>query len=147
MRFGNHAWLQFVPLLAGAGWALFFWRGRRSCWSWSVHLPAVLLVSLVTSAYGWLFDQSVLLPAVMQVGVPLESRAGSLRRQAIAAYVGTSALMIIFVIMRKTGTSYTWTAPAWLALYIWLRRGIAIQDRPLSTASSELGHAATTAQR
>ena len=45
-------------------------------------------VSLVTTAYGWLFDQIVLLPALMQVGVPLAGRAGPLRRPAIAAYPG-----------------------------------------------------------
>src|SRR5690348_15051055 len=123
-----------------------FWRARRTCWSWSGHLPIVLLVSLVTTAYGWLFDQIVLLPAVMQVAVPLLRRR-RLRLQALTAYLGTSALMMLFVILRKTGTAYTWTAPAWLALYIWLRRGVATENQPQPTRSSEPNHAATAAQR
>jgi len=133
-------------LLVGIAWMVPFWRAHRTCWSWSGHLPIVLLVSLVTTAYGWLFDQIVLLPAVMQVAVPLLRRR-RLWLQALTAYLGTSALMMLFVILRKTGTAYTWTAPAWLALYIWLRRGIAVQDRPLPASASTPDRAATTAQR
>ena len=129
VQLGNHAWLQYVPMLFGITWLLAFWQGRRESWIWNEELPLVLLVSLVTTAYGWLFDQIVLLPAVMQVGVSLARPARSLRRQAIVAYVGTNALMILFVIMRKTGISYTWTAPAWLVVYVWLRRGTAKSER------------------
>ncbi len=151
MQLGDHAWLQYVPMLFGIAWVLPFWRGRRASWSWNKELPLVLLVSLVTTAYGWLFDQIVLLPAVMQVAVPLESRC-RLRLQAIAAYIGASALMIVFVVMRRTGTAYTWTAPAWLALYLWLGREAAVRGRSPAgekptTAGSELGGAATTAKR
>ena len=147
MQLGNYAWLQYVPLLVGIAWVVPFWRARRTVWDWSGHLPIVLLVSLVTTAYGWLFDQIVLLPAVMQVAIPLLRRRRLLRLLAVAAYLGTSTLMIVFVVMRKTDTAYTWTAPAWLALYIWLRWGVPIQGRPLPTASSEPNHAATAAPR
>jgi hypothetical protein len=134
MQLGKHAWLQYVPMIFGIAWVAPFWRTRRASWSWNEGLPLVLLVSLVTTAYGWFFDQIVLLPAVMQVGVSLARRAKPLRRQAMVAYLGTSALMIIFVILRKTGTAYTWTAPAWLVLYVWLRRAVALHGRPVSAA-------------
>ncbi|HJT01956.1 MAG TPA: glycosyltransferase family 87 protein [Terriglobales bacterium] len=124
MQWGNHAWLQYVPMIFGMAWLAPFWRTRRACWSWGEELPLVLLVSLVTTAYGWLFDQIVLLPAIMQLAAPLGRRARRLRLQAVAAYSAASALMIFFVVLRKTGTSYTWTAPAWLVLYSWLRREI-----------------------
>ncbi len=127
MAFGNHAWLQFVPLLFGAAWVVFFWRGRRISWNWSRQLPLVLLVSLATTAYGWLFDQIALLPAVLQLAAPLALSTARLRRQALAAYIAVDALMAVFVMLRQTGTAYTWTAPAWLVLYVWLRRNIGAQ--------------------
>ncbi|HEV2117398.1 MAG TPA: glycosyltransferase family 87 protein [Terriglobales bacterium] len=128
--FGDHAWLQFVPPLFGAVWAVLFWRAQRRRWNWSGQLPLLLLVSLVTTAYGWLFDEIVLLPAVMQVAVPLARNPGRLRRQALAIYVGVNALMALFVLVRETGTAYAWTAPAWLIVYVWLWWGIAAHSGP-----------------
>ena len=131
MRWGDHAWLQFVPSFLGLGWAVIFWWTRRREWNWTGYLPLVLLVSLVTTAYGWLFDQVVLLPALMQLAVPLARSARRLQLQTLIAYTGISALMVAFVLIRKTGTAYTWTAPAWLVLYLWVRRGIVTQGAPL----------------
>jgi hypothetical protein len=128
--FGDRAWLQFLPPLFGAAWAVFFWRFRHQDWNWSGQLPLLLLVSLVTTAYGWLFDQIVLLPAVIQVAVLLARCDGQPRRQALAIYVSTNMLMVVFVALRKTGTAYTWTAPAWLAMYLWLWWRIAAQGGP-----------------
>ena len=128
--FGDYAWLQFVPPLVGAAWAVLFWRARRRSWNWSGQLPLLLLVSLVTTAYGWLFDQVVLLPAIIQVAVPLARSPGRLRRQALAIYLGVNALMALFVAVRETGTAYAWTAPAWLIVYVWLWWGIAAHSGP-----------------
>jgi hypothetical protein len=147
MRWGNHAWLQYVPMLFGIAWLAPFWRIRRESWSWSEELPLILLVSLVTTAYGWLFDQLVLLPAIMQLAVPLARRASRLRLQAIGGYAGTSALMILFVVLRKTGTSYTWTAPAWLLLYFWLRKAIGLQPATPPTALLHSGRTVAAAGR
>ena len=130
MHLGNYAWLQFVPILVGAVWVVLFWQARRRSWTWSGQLPLLLLVSLVTTAYGWLFDQIVLLPAIMQVAVPLTRRSRRLRLQVSAVYLAVSLLMVLFVAMRETGTAYTWTAPAWLVLYIVVRRGTASQTAP-----------------
>jgi hypothetical protein len=141
MQWGNHAWLQYVPMLLGIAWLAPLWRTRRESWSWSGELPLILLVSLVTTAYGWLFDQIVLLPAMMQLAVPLGRRASRLRLQAIAGYAAASALMILFVVLRKTGTSYTWTAPAWLVLYVWLRGAIGRQSGTSPTALLQSGRA------
>ncbi|HKW24376.1 MAG TPA: glycosyltransferase family 87 protein [Terriglobales bacterium] len=147
MQWGNHAWLQYAPMLFGVACLAPFWRIRRESWSWSEELPLILLVSLVTTAYGWLFDQIVLLPAIMQLAAPLARRASRLRLQAIAGYVGTSALMILFVVLRKTGTSYTWTAPAWLLLYFWLRKAIDLQPATPPTALLHSGRTVAAAGR
>lgn len=128
MRFGNYSWLQFVPLVFGVGWAMPCWWPRRQSWNWSGQIPLLLLISLVTTAYGWLFDQIVLLPAIMQVAVPLTRRSRRLRLQALAVYLVASLLMVLFVVMRETGTAYTWTAPAWLVIYLWLRKKTTARD-------------------
>lgn len=54
-------WLQMLPSLAGLIWLGWHWRRHRHDWSWPEQLPLLLLVSVATSAYGWMFDQIVLL--------------------------------------------------------------------------------------
>ena len=131
---GDKAWLQFVPSLIGATWAVFFWAGRRRRWSWQLELPLLLLVSLVTTAYGWLFDQIVLLPAMMQVAAPLVLNRRRVQIASLAAYGSANALTILFVIWRKTGTAYTWTAPAWLLMYLSIRSRIVRESSCRDTA-------------
>ena len=38
-------------------------------WAWRRELPVLLLVSVVATSYGWMFDHIVVLPAVIQMGV------------------------------------------------------------------------------
>src|SRR5204862_878863 len=60
----EHFWLQFIPPLVGLAWLLWFWPRKRHAWSWRADLPLVLLVSVVTMAYGWFYDLVLVLPAV-----------------------------------------------------------------------------------
>jgi hypothetical protein len=59
------AWLQFVPEVAACAWAAWFFWTRRERWRWMSDGMLVLLVSVLCRPYGWIFDESVLLPAVM----------------------------------------------------------------------------------
>lgn len=119
--FGDRGWLQFLPPVVGAAWAVSFWAARRDTWCWPAQLPLLLLVSVVTTAYGWLFDQIVLLPAMMQVAIPLARGRLRLRLWSLGAYASAEALMMLFVFWKKSGTAYVWTAPAWLLLYLYIR--------------------------
>lgn len=131
---GEKAWLQFIPSLIGAVWVVLFWARRRRRWSWQLEFPLLLLVSLVTTAYGWLFDQIVLLPAIMQVAAPLARSRRRLWVLSLAAYAAANLAMMLFVIWRKTGTAYTWTAPAWLLIYLAIRSRIVRETSCRDTA-------------
>ena len=68
LRFGldrSGFWLQFVPPLLGLGWFALYWRRHRTAWSWSQAAPLLVLVSLVTTAYGWQHDLITALIAVV----------------------------------------------------------------------------------
>lgn len=51
--------LQFLPLAAGIVWLVGYYR-KHASWVWADRLPAVVTVSILTTAYGWLFDQVLL---------------------------------------------------------------------------------------
>jgi len=81
-RFG----MQFLPMVLGVAYlATRLRRNRGSDWAWETEMPALVAVSVATAAYGWLFDQVVLLVtglSMLAIGV----RAGGLRPVLLACF-------------------------------------------------------------
>ncbi len=72
---GSFRW-QFLPLLPGMLWLILHWCRHRGAWEWSTQMPLLLLVSVLTTAYGaWPFDLVLLLLPVVAVAAEL-SRDG-----------------------------------------------------------------------
>jgi hypothetical protein len=121
-------WLQFVPAAAGVFW-IALRRSRKIAtlrcaqdgaprWQSAVDAK-LLLVSVCFSPYGWLFDQVVLLPAVVEMAV---RGLAAPRRYALALLLIFLALNGAVLVLEMGGApivswAYWWTAPAWLALY------------------------------
>lgn len=58
-------WLQFLPPLLGGLFLLaWLWR-RRGPWRWEAATAPLLVASALTAAFGWSWDQVVLLPVVV----------------------------------------------------------------------------------
>ena len=114
-------WMQFFPMLAGCVWLVFYWRRHRQTWDWKLQMPVLLLVSLATVSYGWVFDQVVLLPFVLQaVGWTLERRNDCLKCLALGGYLSINALLLILIAFKTEHSYYVWLAPVWLAGYVFL---------------------------
>jgi Glycosyltransferase family 87 len=74
MMFGaDRIWLQFLPTAIGLLWFISYWRNRSQKWNWIEQMPVLLLMSVLTTTYGWQFDLVVLLPAIVQSAVKLAS--------------------------------------------------------------------------
>jgi len=64
LLFGKqHAWLQYTPCVAGAVWFAWYWAKNRRNWSWTEHMPLLLIVSVASSPYCWFHDFILVLPA------------------------------------------------------------------------------------
>jgi hypothetical protein len=119
----EHFWLQFVPPLVGVAWFLAYWQRRRRDWSWPAALPLLLLVSMVTAAYGWSYDQILLLLPVTQMAIwfsrdwqrPWLWLHGGLYLLLMVAAFGLSSL-------RTHDLWFIWLPPALLLLYLSLWR-------------------------
>jgi len=60
----HRVWIALVPSFLAVVWgAAYFWR-RRAVWNWRREGMPVLLATVLTSPYGWISDQVVLLPPV-----------------------------------------------------------------------------------
>ena len=112
----NALWLQFVPEAAACVWAVWYFRKQQEQWKWMDQGLLLLLVSSVCRPYGWFFDESVLLPAIL-TGVLVARQAG--RSLWPIAILGTVALVEGFGHVQVTSWWYIWTAPAWLLWYLY----------------------------
>jgi Glycosyltransferase family 87 len=109
-------WLQFVPEVAGCVWAAWYFWTRRERWDWMDQGMLLLLASVMCRPYGWFFDETVLLPAVM-TGVFRAKESG--RSLIPIAVVAAAALVEMSQLTRIASPLYLWTAPAWLGCYLY----------------------------
>jgi hypothetical protein len=114
------AWIQFIPAWAACGWAVWYFWTRRTRWNWMDQGLLVLLVSVMCAPYGWFFDESVLLPAVL-TGVWRAKLSN--RPLWPIALIGAVALTEVFRSVKLMSPFYLWSTPAWLGWYLYATRG------------------------
>jgi hypothetical protein len=109
-------WLEYLPTALATLWAVAYFWTQRGRWDWLQKGLLVLLVAVLCAPYAWVTDEAVLLPAVL-FGV---YRARENRRSLISiALFAAVALVELYADVRITSWYYTWTAPAWLAWYLY----------------------------
>jgi hypothetical protein len=70
--FGVHQfWPQYIGPLIGTLFFIIYWIKERQVWSWRKNSPALVFGSVITSLYGWTYDQVVLLVAVIKAWIQL----------------------------------------------------------------------------
>jgi hypothetical protein len=117
------SWLQFVPSLLG-GLGLLAWLGRRrGLWRWEVLAPPLLVASVVTAAYGYSYDQVVLLPAVVALVGALSAKP-LVQRVAILAALAASQVGLWAVNHWGIPDAFNvWHPPVLAGLYWWAVSG------------------------
>ena len=88
-------WPSVVPALVGVAWFLAYWSRNRDNWIWSNEVSLVLLISVLTSPYTWLFDQIVLLLPVLQLASSHVRRRSPATSRGIVAYVVAVGLAFV----------------------------------------------------
>jgi hypothetical protein len=114
------AWLEFLPQTIACFWAIWYFLTRSKRWQWMREGSLLLLISILCTPYAWVTDESVLLPAVI-FGLyrALQSRRSLLPLILFAAF----PLIELYANVPITSRWYTWTAPAWLAWYLYATAG------------------------
>jgi hypothetical protein len=119
----NRGVVEYLPLIIGIGWILFYWHRHKNRWNWDDQLPLVLLVSLVTSTYTWTFDQVVLLPALCQGAAWMRERKLVWYGKAAAVlYGGVDLLYLTMKLSVVYDFYYFWMAPTLLIIYLMLKQ-------------------------
>ena len=137
--FRRFFWVQFVPLAIGSVWSVQYLFRNWAGWDWRVHGPALLVVSILTTPYEWLSDETVLIPAILQAvalvyAVRKELRPGSKVLLSFLALLNVLLLLILrFKIPFSTGI-YFWSSLVWFGFYFYTQK----LHRRARTHTSEL---------
>src|SRR6185437_9593491 len=109
-------WLAFVPAVFGCAWALAWFWPRRHNWNWLEDGSLLILVSLFVAPFGWIFDQTLAIPAILLMAARNTSRL-------LLAALAVIYLLVEFEVNRfdMHSKAYLWIAPAWLVWFVLAR--------------------------
>jgi hypothetical protein len=126
--------VQFIPTLLGFAWSVWYCWKNRTKWSWRDHGLTVMVVSILTTPYGWLTDEVVLLPAMLFVAMSIFGGVGKLTvttKLAVAVFGLLNWLMLLLIashIPLQTGI-YFWSSLLWFGWYFFGRHRLAANAR------------------
>ncbi len=128
-------WVQYVPAALTSLWALFYFWRRRQTWSWTGNGYLLILVSLVAAPYAFLYDQGLVMPAVLYAAYNTRKRGLLVVLVGLLAAIEAETLGV-----RITSVYFLWTAPAWLIWYL-VARKYSVQQTESAPAEADLAHA------
>jgi hypothetical protein len=88
-------WLQFVPPLGGLTWFAFYWRKHRNNWNWVECMPSLIAASVLATAYGWLFDETLLALPIIALAAKSARRHGHLPGNLVLLYTSLNVTLIL----------------------------------------------------
>jgi hypothetical protein len=109
-------WLQYLPAALCCVWAIFYYWRHRAAWNWVTNSSPLVLVSLLAAPYCWFYDQCLAIPALMHGAYATRSRM-LLAVLALAILAMDGEICCVPVV----SPLWLWTAPAWLAWYLFAR--------------------------
>src|SRR5262249_4636563 len=106
-------WLQFVPMAAGGGWLAVHWLRHRQDWDWLEQMPLLVTVSLLTTAYLYVYDFVLLLVPVIAVAARTARQDDRARvRLALGIHAAISGTALFMNLQRCQEYTYVWMLPA-----------------------------------
>jgi hypothetical protein len=135
----EHVWLMFLFPALGMTWAAWYYVRHRHRWDWAERLPVLLLACFLTAAYGWAYDQVILLPVVVQGAIAVLRRPMATAGVALAVYLGLSGLAVTMNVCRCEEYLFFWIAPALLIGYLLLRPHAPLAPRHSITFAPSAG--------
>lgn len=109
--------LQYLLPAIGCVWGLvYFWK-RRDSWNWLTNGSLLMLVSVFAAPYCWVFDHVAAIPALLHGAYATGSRVALMLLAAASLAIDVGLVCGV----RLPSPLYLWTAPAWLAWYLFAR--------------------------
>ncbi|HXT26004.1 MAG TPA: glycosyltransferase family 87 protein [Candidatus Eisenbacteria bacterium] len=116
--------VQFVPMALGLIWSVCYCAKHRANWDWRDHGLAVMVVSILTTPYGWLTDEVVLMPAMVFAGLAIfggQRKVQVTTRIALGIFALLNWILLMLLALHvplQLGI-YFWSSLLWFAWYVY----------------------------
>lgn len=129
-------WAQFIPLAIGLIWSVWFYAVNRQRWNWRDHGMAVMVVSVLTTPYGWLTDEVILMPVILQAAIFVMANGQRNRLWPIILFAGLNGLLLMMIVFQVPFASgmYFWSSVVWFGWYYYGRTRRAQRETRSSVA-------------
>lgn len=94
--------LQFVAPALGLVWFGFYWRRHGGKWEWQERMPMVVTMSVLTTCYGWTFDEVLLIIPIVAVATHYAATQGRLPQKIARGYTALNIGVFLCVIFDPT---------------------------------------------
>ncbi len=109
--------LIFVAPTLALGWAVLRAVRWRSRWSWPAELPVLVLASLATAPFAWVYDEVVAVLPLVQLAAVWSAAGVVPRPHTLVAFVAFDVAVLAMNVARVDPFWYVWTPFALLVLY------------------------------
>ena len=121
-------WLLFVPSAVAILWGLWYYRRNREIWNWNTHGMLLMLVTVLSSPYGFFTDQIVLLPSIAFALTSPKKRPYS--GLLLLLINGIAIVLLVMPHASLTSMSLVWTPAGWLAWFLYATFGANDRGQP-----------------
>jgi hypothetical protein len=118
--------MQFVPMAIGLIWCVWYCWKNRSKWDWRDQGLTVMVVSILTTPYGWLTDEVVLMPAMVFAALAIlggQRQVCGMTRIALTIFALFNWILLMLLALHiplQLGI-YFWSSLLWFAWYVYGR--------------------------
>ena len=75
LKFGyDLVWLIYLPMVLGLIWFVWYWFSHHRSWNWGEAMPNLLIASIATTPWAWLYDSIFVIPAILYIASLLSQR-------------------------------------------------------------------------
>jgi hypothetical protein len=130
----SKSWIAFLPAALACVWsAAYFWSKRRT-WDWLEHGNLVLLVSILVAPYCWIYDQCLVLPALLYRACKTHSPKALASLAVLFLFLEIQPYVFGVDLKSKL---FLWPAFAWLGWYLLAARSTGEPAPALQPAAAE----------
>ena len=107
-------WMQFVLPVLGIAWFAYHWRKCRLDWNWTEQMPVLVTASVLTAAYGWIFDQTILVIPIIALAAATSRERSRLSWNLVIFYTLLNCALMLLMILPPLSYIPTPLALTWM---------------------------------